>query len=593
MVDVVAAYNVLIIGSMVVASLAMFILCSMLFGNSLVSVVCGAVYGFSPYMVAESLGHPHLTSTSFCIPLVAAISLKYIRGELYTKKTTLLYGSGIAFVLLAELLLGEEVYATTWIAGVLAIGVLWATSPMPKAQFKALFRLGLTAGAANLVICSPFLAYQILGPARPHGAIQPFNVYVADIFNFVVPGPLQWIKDSATSAISSHFTGNGSEWTSYIGVPFLLIILFVSIKMWDKKIIRAMSLMLGLVVLLSLGPDLHVDGYVTHIKLPWAVFERLPLLNSVLPARLSVYCFFLVTLFLGYFMIDFIVNNARKYTVRVLSLASLAAGLALYAPQIGAYPTSSPPVVPKVFVNGSLDKVVARHSDVLVIPLSTGGHASAMYWQQESEFYFKMPEGYAIDKAGFGPKANMLQSDILSLESGGRYRMPTKNQLDLMRGYLRYLHINSILLAASPGKENIEKLVDAVIGTRPNFFDGAYVWRVPQHLVGYYVEGDYWHTAAKYNWMGKSLRIVSYGIPVEVTLSGMWRPVSRPVRITAFLGNGVKESYEVAQTSKVMFTVGAYTDVFLRAGKTFIPNDYLHNGDERHLSVLIHADAGA
>lgn len=590
---VVVAYNVLIIGSMVAACLAMFMFCDLFFGNKIVAVVCGAVYGFSPYMVAESLGHPHLTSTSFCIPIIGIISLKFLRGQDFSKRQTLLYGLSLGIVSLAELLLGEEVYATTWLVGALTLAVLMVIKPIPKTSLHALLRLAGTAGLFSVILSSPLIAYQILGPAKPAGALQPFNVYVADAFNLFVPGPFRWIKDSATLSISSRFTGNGSEWTSYIGIPFILIILIVSIRLWERKSIRVISVMMVLVVLLSFGPELHLDGYVTNIRLPWDLIERLPLLDSALPSRLSVYSFVFLSLFLGFFMTEFICGRAHKNLSRLFSIGVLILGLAVFSPQVGSYPTSRLPKTPAIFVNGGLDSVLPRHKTALVIPFSDGGHASAMYWQQESEFYFKMPEGYVVDSFGFGPAPSVLQSYVSSLESGASYRQPTTNQLDQMRGYLRFFNVYSVLLVPSPNKGRIERLIDDVIGTGPTILDGAYTWRVPHDLHGYYISGQYWYTTGEFNWIGKTSRVVSYGIPVEVTLSGMWRPVSQPVRITAFLGNGVKESYEVAQASKVMFTVGANTDVSLRAGKTFIPNDYLHNGDERHLSVLIHVDAGA
>ena len=78
-----------------------------------------------------------------------------------------------------------------------------------------------------------------------------------------------------------------SEVGGYIGVPVLIL---AGVLVWLSRRSPRMQLTVVLLlgaVLLSLGPYLAVDGHLSDIPLPFLLVEHLPLLDNILPSRIS------------------------------------------------------------------------------------------------------------------------------------------------------------------------------------------------------------------------------------------------------------------------------------------------------------------
>ncbi len=113
------------------------------------------------------------------------------------------------------------------------------------------------------------LGFQFFGPQRVFGSVQGPDVYVSDLLAFFLPSNL------------IRFTGNVTENDAYVGLPLLALFAAGLVLGWRLPRIRWVGLMTGLVAVLSLGPHLHVDGFVTPIPLlPWALVAQLPLMEA-------------------------------------------------------------------------------------------------------------------------------------------------------------------------------------------------------------------------------------------------------------------------------------------------------------------------
>ena len=188
------------------------------------------------------------------------------------------------------------------------------------------------------MLSAPFLGVQYLGPDRVQNA-HPYDVYVSDLFNFFVPTDITKLAPTATVplfnwkiaalAVSSHFTGNGSEQSAYIGVP-LLVFIALAIFFARRRGVTwtALAVVVGAGVL-SMGPTLHVVGDITSFRLPGDILHHLPVLQNLLPDR------FAGTMFLGVGLLvalglDELRRLAVPYKVVGWGLAGL--GLAVIVP---------------------------------------------------------------------------------------------------------------------------------------------------------------------------------------------------------------------------------------------------------------------
>src|SRR5262249_29858274 len=77
----VVSYNVAALLLPALDAWTAFLLCRYLTGSLWASLVGGYLFGFSAYVVAQSLGHPHMSAV-FLLPLVALAIVRFVRGGL-------------------------------------------------------------------------------------------------------------------------------------------------------------------------------------------------------------------------------------------------------------------------------------------------------------------------------------------------------------------------------------------------------------------------------------------------------------------------------------------------------------------------------
>jgi hypothetical protein len=119
---------------------------------------------------------------------------------------------------------------------------------------------------------------------------------------------------------------------------------------------------------------------------------------------------------------------------------------------------------------------------------------------------------------------------------------------------------------------------------------GVRVVRVPDRdsLHFHQVSGDYWPDD---NWMGRQVNIVTHGQPMELRISGQYRPVKLgPVEIRATVNGSEVGSYRIGQPDTQVLRVPANALVTLTASATFVPKRpkrLPRDDDQRSLSVIL------
>ena len=282
-------------------------------------------------------------------------------------------------------------------------------------------RIAVAAVPAALVfalVAGPALAVQFLGPQRVHAAVQDPAVFSTALLNVVVPTPYQLIAPPLGTEISRDFSGLFHEATAYLGLPLVLLLLGIVVARWSDRRIRVAGVV-GLVMLvLSLGPVLHVGVDATAIPMPWSAFRQLPLLEHVLPGRLTLFTWLAVAVIVAIVVQGLLVERPARAAPR---LALLGGALLLAPPAPLAYTEVD---VPPVFAAWD-EAGIPDDATILFAPHFTNGAGAApMLWAAVAGARPRMVEAYAYvpdedGKPRFGPAPTQLTRIMDTIQDDG------------------------------------------------------------------------------------------------------------------------------------------------------------------------------
>jgi hypothetical protein len=453
----VVAYNLLITAGIALSAWCGFLAARLFVSRDLVCGVAGMIYGFSPALMAQALGHPHAV-----VALFPPLALMLGHEVLVRRRLNALVAGALAGLAAAlQLLTGEELLAETLIVAVFGAALLALLHrDQVQASLPHVARATGTAFVVFALLTAYPLAFQFFGPQRVSGNVQGPDVYVSDLLTFFLPSSL------------IHFTGNVTENDAYVGLP--LLALFAAGLVMGRRIpqIRWIGLTALVVAVLSLGPHLHVDGYVTPIVLPWAALAALPLLGSALPARLMEIAFLPIGLVIAYAGARAL--DTTQTTWRIAAGLVLLVGLAVIAPPL-PYP-SIRAAAPAFFQPGGDVNRIPAGSVVLITPFSSKESTDAMYWQATANYRFRMPEGDAFTPGPYlGPHPSFLQTTLDELDSG-RPVVATPGVLDQARADLKSFSVTTVVAGPSPGQAAIVEFLTQVVGAPPASDGGVEVW---------------------------------------------------------------------------------------------------------------------
>jgi hypothetical protein len=451
----VVAYNVLLTAGIALSAWFGFLAAQRFVERPILCFAAGLVYGFSPALIAQAMGHPHVMVALF--PPIALILGHEIlvRRRIHPAAAGALAGVAAA----AQLLIGEELLAMTLLIAAIGVALL---ALLHRDNVRAsLPYLAKSTGAALgvfAVLAAYPLGFQFLGPQRVAGSLQPPDIYVSDLLAFAVPSNL------------INFTGNTTENGAYVGLPLLALFALGLGMGWSRPDIRWLGLTTLLIAVLSLGPHLHINGYVTPLPLPWAAVARLPLMESALPSRLMAIAF----LGIGIIAVSVYAASTSRLQ-RVASGIALVAGLALVIVPWLPYP-AQPAATPAFFKPGGGIERIPPGSVVLVTPFSSKESTDAMYWQATANYRFRMPEGDAFTPGPYlGPHPSFMQSTLDELDAGQSVT-PTAEVRAMFIADLKSHSVTTIVVGPSTGQAAIVEFLTQVEASPPDDDGGVKVW---------------------------------------------------------------------------------------------------------------------
>ena len=389
----VASFNAAEILMPALSAWCAYLFCWTLTRSRLAALVGGYLYGFSAYVLAEELGHLHLTAV-FCLPLLARALVRFVRGEL--DRRGLAWRVGVLLAL--QLWISTEVLFTSTLALVLALALALALLPERRRRLRAaLAPLAWGYGLAAL-LSAPLLYYALSDFER--GSINQPALFDGDLLNLVVPTSLTAIGGPNFQWVTSHFPANEPEQGAYIGIPVLVLVAWYALRERRARSTWFLLALLGASVLATLGTELVVDGR-PLVRLPWAELANAPLFDNVLPVRLALFSSLATSAAVALWVAGS--RGLPRALLPALAVASVAPAA------WHAYWKSIPERWP-FFTQAQYATCFARGETIAVFPYGFWGNS--MLWQAESGFYFRLAEGYLRPKP---PPSYLADPAVLEL----------------------------------------------------------------------------------------------------------------------------------------------------------------------------------
>jgi hypothetical protein len=368
------------------------------------AAVGGAVYGFSPALVAASMGHFQL---QFAVlpPLIIHALLRIAAG----RGPVLWAGVRLGLLTAAQLFIGEELLVDTAVAAVIVIAVL--ALGQPRAAIDALRSRARTAvaalGTAVAVValtCGYALWAQFRGPLASHGSPWQVSGFHNYLYAFVTPSSALLFHTTSSAAAAASYPEPQPEYLAYLGWPLLVVALAAAVRFWRDPKVRLAAVTFALLELFSLGAatvTFHGIRYPAAL-LPWHWLQGMPVLADALPDRFSILADGAVAALLA-FALDRARDRARLASPSGLMDRGRGGGLAGYV-AAAVVVLAILPLVPRPLPAANVGQApagwqqafarlgLASGAEVLVIPDLRNG----MGWQAETGVPGSMVGGGAV-----------------------------------------------------------------------------------------------------------------------------------------------------------------------------------------------------
>ncbi|WP_157695123.1 hypothetical protein [Nakamurella panacisegetis] len=360
------------------------------------SAVGATLYGFGPFYNGQQ-GHVHLTLGAALLPLILYFGYQLVNPETRSWRQV---GWRLGVVVGVTMLISEEIVA---IAGLVALVSIVALALRYRREVRARLPfvarcVGWAAGVA-VCICGPALAYQFLGPLVMTEGIH--SSLSLDLLSTVRPSASMLFSTSADIAANRRFVTGGVENTGYLGILLILVAVIavvVLVRAGRRRVAFWLGSSAALALALSLGTTVRVNGTQTWIPMPWLIFCRLPVVDTLVPARFSVATILFVSALLA-FAVATVARadlGPRGHRVRFGGAVLVVVALAACWPA----PGSKDQVVvatPAFFASRAVDTVTPG-AVVLALPQSSSanGAAAVMKWQIDADLRFSIIGGYSF-----------------------------------------------------------------------------------------------------------------------------------------------------------------------------------------------------
>ena len=434
--------------------------------------VGGLLAAFSPGMVSHANGHPNFVVHAL-VPLIVDRVIALARHG-RTRRD----GVALGLLVAAQVFVGEEVLLLAAI-GIALVGLV----PLVRGQVD-LRRLvpGVALGAlVCLVIVGYPLWWQFAGP-------QSYTT----IWHPPAGNDLAALWGSATRSIgadpwaSAALSMNRTEENAFLGPLLWPLALALVVALRRHAVALGLGLLVVVATWLSLGEQVTLHGEPFPVPSLWALAERVPVLENVLPTRFAL----LVAPAMGW-LVAMGVDAAGRSTLRrqgvrwrvvgrptVLALAALALVPVVPTPLV----VEARPPVPAFFADGTWRRWVDDGS-VLAVPPTDIVDARAMEWQDAARMGFPIVEGYFVGPGPdgvtgqYGATRRPLSQWLAEVAASGVPRAPSVVELEQFEADLRAWRTDAVVLPERAETQALLHSLTPWLG-QPEAVGGVSVWDV-------------------------------------------------------------------------------------------------------------------
>jgi hypothetical protein len=418
----------------------------------------GLLYGFSPYLVAQGAGHLNLELVMLP-PLVLLLADEILVRQ---RRRPVVVGALLGLVALAQILIAEEVLASTFVVAVLGVVVLgWQQRPHLSRQRLHYAAIGLGTAAALLTVAAAWpLWVQFFGRGRVTAPVQDASPYAADVFGLVAPTVHQLLGISQTSSWGVNDSENGS----YLGLPLVMAVVLLAWRFRSIAVVRFAAVVAAVTWVLSLGERLHVLGRSYDVPLPFDVLSQLPVLHNLAAVRLSLYVVMCAAVVLA-------VGLDRLHASGWLSrhrLPVLVLAVTCVLPLVPRSPYSYVDAgTPSYFTSAAVNRI-PDGGVAFTYPVPRYPGSAPMLWQAQSRFRYRSLGGYVItrgDSGGgtFAGRITVWERVVGQASLSRPLLVPPQVQRRLLQE-MTELRARAVLVADGPGADAVAGMVQELLG---------------------------------------------------------------------------------------------------------------------------------
>jgi hypothetical protein len=367
----------------------------------------GLLYAFGSYMAGQALGHLNL----IFIPIPPILILVLCELLIEQRKSARRWGIALGLLAAAQFLISPEIVIDSLLLAVIGTALVAITHRSGVAPRVSHALRGMAWALAASV---PFVFYPIAvfvaGPQRYAGSPWQGRTYSEDLLGTIIPSLNQRMTTPGLAAFGSRLQSDLAENGAYLGIPLVIILIALIVRYRQVGIMRLSGALALVAWLLSLGPRLVVDTHQTGVRLPFDVLVHLPVLDSLLAGRFTLF----VDLFGGFVLaigIDRLrsdmVHDGRVRRLRTATALGLVAVVALVPvtprwpyPVVGVDSTT-----PSFFESRAVVAIPAG-STALTYPYPIYPFNQAMLWQAVSSMRFRILGGYVLIPGAGGQATN-------------------------------------------------------------------------------------------------------------------------------------------------------------------------------------------
>jgi hypothetical protein len=465
----VVAYNFSLILQLALAAYCARLICLRACRNEAAAFIGGLCFGFSPFMLAQALGHLSLVTT-FPIPLYLLALVAVLERESPGTKEGVYLGLTLLLTALAHY--NYTVICLLMTPVIIAIDLRACGAMLLRKIWKPILWGALTF----LVLFSPLLVMLVGNRADiPRSrSTWHFDYFSADVFGLLIPSWNHLVLGRFAHSLNADLFIAGYEGTVYVGI---FILVFALVGLWKGRTrnelwtIRALASAL-VFYFFSLGPHLRFWGKQSQIPGPAALFYKVGFAKFVsAPARFEVVTALGLAILasLGFaFILERITIPSWRYLAASGLVALLLSDLLTVPfPQASTIePAWSSMLAPREAACAIPPQL--QKGTLLTFPMIDAPYSLESMWLQvRDQGRFSLVDGY-VSYAADRLWANFYEVPVVRslLTLQGRWNFPADPIADrkVLPDTIRYLNLSAIVVFDSPEKstalEYLKKLTN-------------------------------------------------------------------------------------------------------------------------------------